>query len=230
MKFFPTNYENLCRRSEMFSSQSPKKNSESCFFVKFSVFPQNIKWTRGTQFSETCRKKKFETLELFWWKSKNKILFWYWTILPQENPLETQEVFLNTLTQNSGQKPQLSGSKSKKNWNWIFFGEKITSRFSSGHLKWSFDSTAKSFSAKVPELFDKITKVSTAFFRKNIHPQKLAWKTSKPLWQHCWTFSRRKPEIILLMSYNFIESESFPKKFFSEIGPGQVKYSFLNPD
>ena len=69
----------------------------------------------------------------------------------------------------------------KKPWYFLFHFEKeYTSRNFSGHVEWSFDSTAKTTASEVSELVDGTTKGKNLFSQRyflKIYPKKLEWSS-----------------------------------------------------
>ena len=63
------------------------------------------------------------------------------------------QAFLTIPLDVSLQKPEVFGSKPKKTLEVNFCRKKIR-KFFSGHVHWSFDSSAKNFSPEDPQLFD----------------------------------------------------------------------------
>ena len=132
------------------------------------------------QFWHTFRKHLFQTFDSFYWRFKKQNFIWKRKIFTSRKSSGNAKSFSDkTAWSFLNKRRNVLAQHPKKLLELIFFcREKITCRFSPGHVDWSSDSTAESISSKVLELVDKTTKrenffpprkVSSIFSLENWH-------------------------------------------------------------
>ena len=215
------------RFPKTFSSNSGK--NDSCCICQTLC---SSKLSNGHKESNSDRRaeKQFKTPNGILLKIQKQIIFWNRKVLPHKAPLETQKSFLTTLPENFVKRSSLLAQNPQKISENDFSWRKKYRVFSSVQVG-NFESTGKSFSSKVPETIDQITKANTFLSTKNLTSSKTPLKK----WQ---AFVTTRQTDFHKNTGNFCSGRRISLKlnvsrrncFSSESALGEKKCSFLKPD